>query len=1135
MRRHRGRTALAVVAGLVLSTFTALTPPAATAEPVPAGTTAPQQRAALLGADWQRSGDRLWTTVGDGDGLHVLTAHARDGYTWRTTATLAVPGLDSDQWIGNACATASGNKLVVVYAPRAFTNREELFDRGGFTAVVDLGSGAVTPVAARTSLAYFNPGCGADEKVALTQAGQDKTGVLLLDATTAKLSPRIELPGQATSAVPSGNDVLVAGLGRLERVSQVGKRDVVTATAGIAQRLRPDAGGGVVFSEYDRTESRIRRHAGGRATTLATGKFGEIGTTVGRGARVYITGAATTGELPAEVRKLDVPVSAQVSSDGEAAIVGQQDPIPSPGMAATRQTTIEIRSTKTGKPVRFAVEPVPVRPAPGPTPGGGAALARAAALDTVDAGAVCSVERNDPRVQVYQPAPRQVEWAANAAVQGQLMITREAGWKSNGLGAYKPQEMFWPLPLNNGAGKHVPAQVLLGVLGQESNLWQAKRHVLPGQTGNPLVGNYYGVNYYNDTEEDDWTINWNKADCGYGVGQVTDGMRKPGHPHPDKPNDRPRTAAEQRAIGTDYAANIAASLRILQDKWNELQSVRNFVNNNDPSKIENWFFALWAYNSGYHVPGEPNSNGAYGLGWGNNPVNPKYDQQRHPFGQEPTDFKYPQRWPYPEKVIGFAANPPSGYDHPGSEVPFFRPATWPGGPTTGVLNRMRAKPPITQFCDESNECFPDRPKVQPNAPEVKDEPLGPCYHKNAAGQYDLKCWFHQSSTWKTDCDSTCGQEFIRFDPPYSVEQPIRKDDWSISYPPRCVTTGLPTSFMLIDNVPVDVPTVSTKNCNKIASSGSFELEYGTPSAKIDLHQVGGGYGAHFWWSTTRQEQGGPGQHPQRISASWTLNRKLNAPAKVFVHVPDHLANAEVTYEVDSAWGVQKRTVRQKDAPGTAPNAQNEPVTTTSGNRWVYLGGFMFDDKNFPRVRLSNVAARVPVTQNVAFDAVAFAPLSPNEVPDDVIKRIRNNGTDKCLVIQDNSGAVGAPAVQRTCAHSFPDTWAFRFSHNGPSTGEDQGPHYRVINRNSGLCLGVRPRGVPATQAVQVPCDSADHAVTWKFYVGPASSFEHGLVPTSSPLALIPRGGSTGDGTVVQLAEMPGTDAPRYFFWTADDA
>lgn len=90
-------------------------------------------------------------------GFHVLTAEARTGYSWRTVATLAQPGLDTDQWIGNACVTASGKRVVVVYAPRTFTNRGDLFDRGGFTAVVDLDTGAVIPLPVHTSLAYSTP------------------------------------------------------------------------------------------------------------------------------------------------------------------------------------------------------------------------------------------------------------------------------------------------------------------------------------------------------------------------------------------------------------------------------------------------------------------------------------------------------------------------------------------------------------------------------------------------------------------------------------------------------------------------------------------------------------------------------------------------------------------------------------------------------------------------------------------------------------------------------------------------------------------------------------------------------------------------------------------------------------------
>jgi len=39
-------------------------------------------------------------------GLHVLVADARDGYAWRTAATLVESGFDADQWIGNACQPA---------------------------------------------------------------------------------------------------------------------------------------------------------------------------------------------------------------------------------------------------------------------------------------------------------------------------------------------------------------------------------------------------------------------------------------------------------------------------------------------------------------------------------------------------------------------------------------------------------------------------------------------------------------------------------------------------------------------------------------------------------------------------------------------------------------------------------------------------------------------------------------------------------------------------------------------------------------------------------------------------------------------------------------------------------------------
>ncbi|MFE0019372.1 RICIN domain-containing protein [Amycolatopsis sp. NPDC059021] len=1107
---------LALVAGLFFTTLV-VSQQVSTAEPAPSASVAESRRAEILGKDWKSSGDRMWTTVGDGRGFHVMTADARTGYSWRTIATLARPGLDADSWIGNACLTASGQRLVVVYAPRTFTNQEELFDRGGFTAIVDLNSGVVTPVPVHTSLAYFNPGCGADERVALTQATAEKTGVLVLDASNAKLSPRIELPGQGTSAVPAGDDILVAALGRIEKVTRQGKRTAVAATSGIAHRLRPDSGGGVVFSEQEKETSRIRRLAGGVTSTLATGKIGEVDTTTSGGGNVFITGTAKAEQLPAEVRKLDAPAGSRVSTSGELALVGQVDPLASPGAPEKQQTRMEARSTKTGKTAKFAVEPTPARStasigAVGTSDG-------LHAMDTTIDDSPCSVERNNPNRQVYQPSPRQVEWAANWAVFGQLLVERSAGWKNNGLtDPYKPQNLVPPGWVNDDANARVPVQILLGVLGQESNLWQAKRHVLPGQTGNPLVGNYYGVDYYNDTTADDWTINWDKADCGYGVGQVTDGMRKPGRPHPKNRDDAPRQYSDQVAIATDYAVNVAAALQILISKWNQLQRNHMTINNNDPSKIENWFYALWAYNSGYHYEGEPGTNGAKGLGWANNPVNPKYDVQRAPFGKNPRDFATPQRWPYPEKVIGFASNPPSGYEFPGAEVPFFRAASWLGGDINGPINRDKAKPPVTQFCNDSNMCYPDRPKVSPNAPEVIGEPMGPCYHQNPAGQYDLKCWFSESSVWKPDCATTCGVEFLRFwdqKGTYKKEEPLRRDKNGnridgISYPPRCDTRGLPTGFLLIDNVPYNTPAIS-EACTKIESSGSFDMTYGHPSARIDLHQVGGGYGAHFWWSENKPDLS-PNPTELRITGTWTLNRKLGAPAKIWVHVPDHLAEGEATYEVDTAWGTMKRTIRQKDAAGLGLDGK----TTTSGNRWVYLGGFMFDDKKFPTVRLSNLSRVNPI----AYDAIAFAPMVSPEMPDDQVAVIYNQATGKCLTIKDNSMDDFAPAIQRDCANTFTDQWILRWQYAlQPGT-----PVFKVINRNSGRCLAVQSSRIdePLAPAMQIDCNrGSDYNLHWA--IADLGPYKDGTIfPPYGSLVLWVGSYDNGEPVV-----MGGTAGPRH--------
>jgi hypothetical protein len=250
-----------------------------------------------------------------------------------------------------------------------------------------------------------------------------------------------------------------------------------------------------------------------------------------------------------------------------------------------------------------------------------------------------------------------VEWAVDQAITGNLnsLISRPANWKNLGMPAYSPQSLFLNPPLDGGS--RVPAQVMLGVATQESNMWQASCVAIPGVTSSPLIGNYYGIDLYDGDPSNDWDVDFSKADCGYGITQVTDHMRLAGRE--DGHGGTAWDYQTQRAAALDYTANIAAGLQILVSKWNETHSAGLIANNGDPIKPENWFYALWAYNSGFHP--DQGDGSPWGVGWANNPANPEWDAARLPFmenaigGEDASAAARPQNWPYEEKVLGFAA------------------------------------------------------------------------------------------------------------------------------------------------------------------------------------------------------------------------------------------------------------------------------------------------------------------------------------------------------------------------------------------------------------------------------------------------------------------------------------------------
>ncbi|MFF5495863.1 hypothetical protein [Streptomyces aquilus] len=1004
MIHGRRRTTAAVALAATAALAGLMQPPAMASDrtPAPAADAADSgntpfsvpadRRSELLGKNWKKSDDLAWTTSGDADGFHLLTARKKDGYTWRTAASLSEPGFDADAWIGNVCVTGSGRRAVVVYAPRTFTNKPQLMARGGFTAIVDLTNGRVRKLGLKASLSYYNPGCGTGETAVLTQSGGDDLGgtrLFKLNTSTGKPGKAIALKGQYTSAVPVADGSIAAASGaEVVRVTADGGRKALVRTDGVPYRLSPDGRGGLTFLDKRGLISKVKRLGAAalahpdarrtRAAVLAQGRATETGLTRSAGT-VYVTGttrqSVKAGHLPSSVRRLAAtPKDVTVSTRGEAVLTHTawadgKGMLLQPG-EATRARTVKLSLTTraTGRKASFTVDPARqvLAPAgqdraasPGLSTGSGdgARTSVAAAAgdpnDPVEAERTCSVPRNDPHNQAMQPKPRQVEWAVDMAVKGLLNthISRPANWKNLGMPAYQPQTLFLN-PALEGGGRAM-AQVMLGVTTQESNMWQAGREAVPGVTANPLIGNYYGIDLYDGNTSNDWDIDFAKADCGYGITQITDHMRMAGRE--DGHGGEAWPYEKQRAAALDYTANIAAGLQTLVSKWNETRAAGMIANHGTTGRPENWYFALWAYNSGFHVNAGDGS--PWGLGWANNPANPEWDAGRLPFmenaagGEDASAAARPQNWPYQEKVLGFAAHPPSFLESPGTLVPAFRPATWNGTNSavtvkgSALYNRAHLKAPEDAFCDSSNSCDPSR---------ISDGASNDTASSGPCGRDDVKCWWNKSVTWKSDCVDTCGYEFVRFGDT-SPEEPD-----GTAYPPSCTTSGLPDGALIVDDVPAGTPVVRAGCTNSWTNSGTFTLGFANNGvetvypAKVDLHQLGAGFGGHFWFGHTRADDA-KGQR-LKITGDWKLNKSITGRAKVMVHLPDHGAQTKYAkYRITTRNGTRTKTISQ---PGNS-------------NRWVELGIYAFD--NVPEVQLDTITPDGTGDEDIAFDAVAFVP------------------------------------------------------------------------------------------------------------------------------------------------------------------
>jgi GDSL-like Lipase/Acylhydrolase len=982
-----GLVASVLVAPSAASPAAAVPPPAEPIKPTPHAdhVTEPDR---VLGKNWRGRSDRAVTLSSDETGVHLLAAEHADAYRWRTVASLAEPGIETDQWIGRYCLTGSGRRAAVVYAPRQYANRPETMAAGGFVAIVDLRTGAVTKLAERTSLAYFNPTCGASEKVVISrEEGTERkmrtwTGVV--DARSAKVVRKTDSAGQITSQIPVGDRVLAAVSGGVAELGSDGRTKLLAATDGTPYRLTADGTGAVALQVNKGGQTRLQRLSGGRLTTIGVGELGTARLHGGPGGRVFVVGSAATDVMrtkKATWTPIDAGPDSDISSTGT--LVVDVATTKSEAAAGTSGAAVDghadpvtIEATVSGGPaVTFGVTPAEnaaglIRsPALGGPAAPQAALATDSSTVTYDPERTCAVPRNDPAVQVYQPTPKQVEWAADLAVKGQLNFARPANWNNDNLPSYYPQGSsgLFPLPAIKapaGVTGAMPAQVLLGVLAQESNMRQASWHIVDGSSGNPLTaGGWYGA----DLAGDIGNIDFSKTDCGYGVGQITSGMRKS-----DTGTANGLSDLQQNAVVLDYATNVSASVRILAQKWNDAWTAGIIANGGNPNFIENWFFALWAYNSGMH-PDVSGGTQPWGLGWLNNPANPHYPADRRPYLTAPLrsipkpdtiaydNAKHPSDWSYPERIMGWAHTSAilPDYSNNGVFTATYLKGVWPKD-ASGSEDFVAAQPSIGTFCTMvTNFCDRSLPAHQPTG-EYATEPPGPCQKDDLT-----LCWWHGSANW-VDCSQHCGVEALRYTA--SSARPLATSP----YPAQCKLEGLPSNAVVVDDMggavqgPDNCRPTRTSNGATVPVGGALSWSFSSQTyagqtvypSKVDFHQAGAGYAGHFWFSHTRKTGS-----PFGITGKWTPSTRLNGWVQVMVHIPE-----------EGAWTQQADYTINIGDNSTTPRHRyvNQDLRK---NTWVQLGTYKFSGSGPQNVSLSNITRDGFGNDDVAWDAAAFVPLT----------------------------------------------------------------------------------------------------------------------------------------------------------------
>lgn len=188
---------------------------------------------------------------------------------------------------------------------------------------------------------------------------------------------------------------------------------------------------------------------------------------------------------------------------------------------------------------------------------------------------------------------------------------------------------------------YIPCIILMSIGQQESQGW--KQFVANyGQSGNTHIS----------------------GDCGYGITQITGAPIMTGQ---DANVNRDRVAAEA-------TYNIGTGARFLIEKWNT--QLIYYIGNNDPYIAEDWYYAVWGYNS---------------FGYVNNPNNPNFAWNRPPFNGTQDASLYP----YQEVIWGWAANPPT--DPQNSNKKFWQATVLTLPPRSDLVAPVGQNPTLTHI------------------------------------------------------------------------------------------------------------------------------------------------------------------------------------------------------------------------------------------------------------------------------------------------------------------------------------------------------------------------------------------------------------------------------------------------------